>query len=77
MNYEHYFQLDMMYHNNSMILFIVLIFLLIYFFQMLYDYSFNFMKISSLSFIFGNYKIHLYPIYQPLRSGRIWHKVNF
>ena len=22
-------------------------------------------------------KKNIYPIYQPLRSGRIWHKVNF
>ena len=28
------------------------------------------------SFYFFNEEIYIY-IYQPLRSGRIWHKVNF
>ena len=27
--------------------------------------------------VITKYKWPIYPIYQPLRSGRIWHKVNF
>ena len=54
-NYERYFYLDMIIilyiHYNCPILLIVVMFLIIYFFRMLYNYSYNFIKISLLSFI--------------------------
>ena len=34
----------------------------------------NIIAILSVS---SDDSLHAYPIYQPLRSGRIWHKVNF
>ena len=52
-------------HYNCMILLIVLMFSIIYRFQMLYNYSYNFIKISLLSFIFWNYIIYLYILIFP------------
>ena len=37
-----------------------------------YFHSIEFFNSTFLFFL-----LFVYPIYQPLRSGRIWHKVNF
>ena len=43
--------------------------------------EFYFGLLTELYLVKPGYKMVLelsfYPIYQPLRSGRIWHKVNF
>ena len=39
------------------------VFFIINFFLMLYNYSYNFIKISLLSFIFWNYIIYLYILF--------------
>ena len=42
-----------------------------------FSLSFNFTQWSAVTTKFPILQVLVFPIYQPLRSGRIWHKVNF
>ena len=64
MNYERYEIWCI--HYNCMLIF--LWFLITYFFRMLYDYSYNFIKKGLLSFIFWNYIIYFYILIFPWKN---------